>query len=377
MKDKKLNILVYGGGLQGLSVGNSLYLQHDLYCISNDLQIRKSRYFKKVYTDINTEKDFYNLLGQEHFDILIPISDLHIAFVSKNKLLIEKEYGISVASPNYELVHIVEDKSRFMNFCCIHGIPHPETHDLTEYTLIQAADKIGFPALIKPNCSVGARGITRVNNLDELKSAFPEIQKKYGNCTLQEFIENQEFYYNVMMYRNNQGKIIANVVIKIVRMYPVHAGSSSCCISVENPELTTLCEDVLEKMNWVGMADFDILQRLDNGGYRIIEINPRVPASLRAAAISGVNFPEIIVRDSIGLQAISYKYEPGKILRYLGIDIMWLLKTKCLLGKTPSWFSFIGQNIYYQDIYANDISTWITWLMEGLRKIQRKSKRLR
>ena len=159
-------------------------------------------------------------------------------------------------------------------------------------------------------------------------------------------------------------------------MFPVKAGSSSCCISVDLPDLIAVCKNTLDKLKWVGMADFDILQRLDNGEYKIIEINPRVPASLRGAAISGVKFPEIIINDLMGHPKKNYNYLPGRTLRYLGLDIMWLLKTKKLFNNNPSWLKFFGKNLYYQDIYANDLSTWWTWLAEGISKIGKRKQKL-
>ena len=125
------------------------------------------------------------------------------------------------------------------------------------------------------------------------------------------------------------------------------------------------------------MADFDVLQRPDNGEYKIIEINPRVPASLRAAAISGVNFPEIIVSDAVGTGSPRMDYSPGKVLRYMGIDIMWLLKSPQRFHAKPGWLKFFGKKIYYQDIYKQDPSTWWTWLAEGLAKISKRNKKLR
>ena len=160
-------------------------------------------------------------------------------------------------------------------------------------------------------------------------------------------------------------------------MYPIAAGSSACCITIENDALLEICKDCLNILDWVGMADFDVLQRLDNGEYKVIEINARVPASLRAADISGVNFPELIVCDSLGLQVPSFEYHPGKIMRYLGLDIMWWLKSPHRFSTNPSWFSFLGKDIYYQDIYRLDSSTWWTWLAEGIGKLGGKNKKLR
>lgn len=305
------------------------------------------------------------------------MGDVYVSYLSKNKDRFEGESCCKCACPDYKKLEIVEDKHRFMAFCAANDIPCPKTVELTANTLNNCSTRIGFPSLIKPDFSVGARGITKVNSFEELQFWYPLISKEYGNCTLQEFIDNQEFYYNVMMYRDQNGKILSSAVIKIVRMFPVKAGSSSCCISVDLPDLIAVCKNTLDKLKWVGMADFDILQRLDNGEYKIIEINPRVPASLRGAAISGVNFPEIIINDLMGHPKKNYNYLPGRTLRYLGLDIMWLLKTKKLFNNNPSWLKFFGKNLYYQDIYANDLSTWWTWLAEGISKIGKRKQKLR
>ena len=375
-----MKILILGGGLQGLSCGESLYKKgYAIDIVSDELQIVHSKFFRKVYSKGYTSIDdtVLDILRQEQYDIIIPMGDMNVSYLSKHKEQIEKKYSCKCACPSQNLLEIVEDKNKFMRFCKENDIPHPKTNEINEDDLEYAASYIGFPALIKPNFSVGARGITRVDSLQELKDKSPAIIEKYGDCTLQELIENLEYYYNVMIYRDSKGKILASAIIKIVRMYPVRAGSSSCCISVEIPELVKLCTDCLEKLKWVGMADFDVLQRLDNGEYKIIEINPRVPASLRGAYVAGINFPEIIVKDEMGETVPSYQYSPGKIMRYLGIDIIWFLKSKTRWKTSPCWFCFAGKNIYYQDLYANDMSTWWTWLGEGLGKLRRCNQRLR
>ena len=372
-----MNILILGGGLQGLSCGESLYKEHPVSIVASDLMCRKSRFFQKVYSEVKADESLLSLLEKEHFDVLIPVSDMTVPYVSKNKALIEGRYGVKCACPTEDLLNTVGDKHTFMAFCAENDIPHPKTAALTEETMDEAAASVEFPSLIKPDFSVGARGITRVDTLEELKEKYPTVSSHFGACTLQELIENEEYYYNVMLYRTEDGRFLGHAISKIVRMYPVHAGSSSCLVTVENEELLQICKDCLDKLKWVGMADFDVLQRLDNGEYKIIEINARVPASLRAAYISGVNFPEIIVRDAMSEEVPHDDYQPGKTLRYLGIDIMWLLKSPKRFKANPGWLRFFGKDIYYQDIFRQDPSTWWTWLAEGIGKITNRNKRLR
>lgn len=371
-------VILFGGSLQGLSFGEALYDKKDAYlvdAISNDYAITKSRFFNKVYEGNVAEYDTIldEILRDQQYDVAVPMGDAAAKYLSRNKSQIESKYKVKCAVPDNEVLSVVVDKGKFMRFCDEHDIPHPKTMTITEDTLEAAADHIGFPSLIKPDFSVGARGITKVNSLQELKHKYPNIKKQFNACTLQEFIDNPDYYYNVMLYRDANGQCLNYAIIKIVRVYPIGAGSSSCCISVENDELLSICKDALDKLNWIGMADFDVLQRKDTLEYRIIEINPRVPASLRAAYISGINFPETIVLDVLGESYHSGQYTPGKTLRYMGIDLLWFLKSPKRFKSSPSWFHFIGKDIYYQDIYRKDASTWYSWFVTGLKKFSRNN----
>lgn len=364
-------VLLLGGGLQGLSFGESLYKEKDyeLAVVSNDYDIRKSHFFTHFYSgsvsDYDTVLD--KIFQKEKYDLIVPMGDTSVAYLSAHQKQIESRYQTKCAVIDKAIHSIVADKGKFMAFCKENDFPHPLTATLTETTLETAAQEVGFPSLIKPDHSVGARGITRVHSLEELQSQFLKVSQEYGPCTLQEYIDNPDYYYNVMMYRDARGNT-TSVIIKIVRKYPIEAGSSSCCISVENLELTTICQKVMDKLNWVGMADFDVLQRKDTLEYKIIEVNPRVPASLRAAFVSGTNFPEILVRDSLGMEYKHIEYHPGKVLRFLGIDILWFLKSPNRFKSSPSWFHFWGKDIYYQDIIKSDASTWYSWLIKGFQK---------
>lgn len=364
-------VLLLGGGLQGLSFGESLFKlkDYELSVVSEEYDIRRSRFFKNKYEGKVADFDIVldHIFKKEHYDLIVPMGDASVAYLSEHQKQIESCYHTKCAVVDKAIHSIVADKGRFMTFCKENDFPHPLTAPLTEASLETAAQEVGFPSLIKPDHSVGARGITKVYTLEELRSQYHKIYQKYGPCTLQEFIDNPDYYYNVMMYRDSQGQT-TSAIIKIVRKYPIEAGSSSCCISVENSELTTICQKVMDKLNWVGMADFDVLQRKDTLEYKIIEVNPRVPASLRAAFVSGTNFPEILVRDSLGMEYKHIEYHPGKVLRFLGIDILWFLKSPNRFKSSPSWFHFWGKDIYYQDIIKSDASTWYSWLIKGFQK---------
>lgn len=382
-----MRILILGGGLQAISTIQSLRGKgHEIVLMSDKSDSAKycRGLSKHIALDSNkdTNKKNQNILQhlqQEKYNVIIPMSDVYTGLLVRHRKEIERS-SVKCAIPNEEAYEIASDKLRLMKFCKDCNFPHPKTISLDEdHSIVSGANlsTFPFPALIKPNQSVGARGIRKVRNKEEIDRIYPEIKKGYGSCHLQEFLDtNGSPYFNVMMYRNAQGIIIAHTITEIIRYYPLGGGSSSMCVTIENDTLVSICSSVLEQLNYIGFADFDIL-RDSQGDYKIIEINPRVPASLRAAQVSGINFPEIILEDALGHSIPKMKYHPGKTLRYLGLDIAWFISSKERFRTHPSWFKFWGQDIFYQEGGGDDFRAMIVSLFKNLNKIQLQNGRLK
>lgn len=117
------------------------------------------------------------------------------------------------AVETYSTFELANDKQKLMEICEKYDIVHPHTRALPslvsekfEDFLHDTADYVGFPAMIKPNLSAGAKGITRVESIEELKDKYPPIAEAFGACALQQFVEQPDYYYNVMLFRKRDGK---------------------------------------------------------------------------------------------------------------------------------------------------------------------------
>lgn len=372
----QIKVLIIGGGLQGISCARSLKEAGYYVAMATARQdyAGKSTALSRCFR-IEGKIDLYKIdeiLDEEQFDVLIPMSDSSAFLLSENCERLYCKYGTRCAVPKVKTMYAAGDKSNLMDFCRENNIPHPRTINLSK----GLPDNFVWPALLKPHRSVGARGITKVYSIEEVREKYPLIKAKFGECQLQEFIDNPGPYFNVMLYRSHNGEILGHAVLEILRYYPLKGGSSSMCQTVEDDNLVKTCTEVLDKLDYRGFADFDVLQTLD-GDYKVIEINPRVPASLRGAAVSGINFPDIIVRDTLGLPSVKYEYKPGKTLRYLGLDLLWFLKSDKRFSSSPSWFKFLGKNIYYQEGGWKDRRAMMASLWGNLAKLEYKNGRIR
>lgn len=289
---------------------------------------------------------FINYLKDNSIDAIVPMNDDSATFVSKNKTEI-KEYT-ELLIPDYDIYIEAFDKNRLMRVCRDNGFSHPRTSDLSTETLVTAADHIGFPAILKPNITSGARGMKVISSLKELESVYPEVHSQYGDCHLQKFIDQRGRQYKVQIFTDLKGTNISTAMEKI-RFYPLKGGSSCCSCTIKHDQIVELCFNVLKKIGWVGFADFDLIEDPDDGKIKIMEINPRVPACIRASFVSGIDFATIIVDFSLGKKLKSYTYSPGNYLRYLGLEVLWFLKSNHRFTSKPNFMSFLGRNIYYQD----------------------------
>lgn len=363
-------VLLLGGELQTLSMARGLKdCGHEVVCLgAKDSTAKYCRFVDRFIAEsvedltVLALKEF---IQRSNIDVVIPTEDEYALWLSHNKNAIENEIPVKCAVEGPEKLEMVLNKTTLLNFCQLHGIPHPRTVRLSEQNLKEAGSYVGFPALIKPSVSNGARGITLVQNEKELANLAPTVVKEFGECALQEYLNKQKHYFNGMLYRYSDGTFSSSVVTRISRFYPIKGGSSSYCTTIENPQIIQMCQQLLNELGWMGFADFDILEN-EEGDYRIIEINPRVPASVHAAYVSGINFGQIIMADELSLPRPTMVYTPGKHLRYLGLDIAWFVVSPERFRH--HWFKFFNADLHYQEGGVKDWKAMCFSMYKGIKK---------
>lgn len=321
------------------------------------------RYLGKDSHEKDYAKWMLAFLKEHHFDVLIPTSDTSAEFLSFHKEELLPLTGVLM--PEREVFKKGYDKNELMTVCRDHGFPHPLTIDLSKVSIDDETSfiKFPYPGLLKPNLTSGGRGMTLVNNYEELKKVYPAIYAQYGECHLQQFIKPGGKQVKVQIMTDKDGNPAYSSVIWKQRYYPVNGGSSCCNITIDNPEIAKTCADVLMTIGWVGFADFDLIENPDTQELLIMEINPRIPACVRSAFKSGMDYATMIADATLGLPLRNYTYSPGKRLRHLGFDVLWFLKSPDRFKAKPSWFRFFSKDTFYQDWIKGNFSAffWGSW----------------
>lgn len=369
MKEKVL--ILDGGAAHSMAIAECLKksgYEVAALCDNKNEYGYHSKFMDERYIGPDSHMDGYaewmlDFLKEHRFDVLIPTSDTSAEFMSFHKEELLKLTGVLI--PDKEIFKKGYDKNDLMKVCRENGYPHPLTIDLSEVSIDDAEAFVSFPypGLLKPNLTSGGRGMTLVNNYEELKAVFPTIHTQYGECHLQQFVKPGGRQVKVQIMTDKEGNPVYSSVIWKQRYYPVNGGSSCCNVTIENPEIVNICGKVLKSIGWVGFADFDLIENPETGELLIMEINPRIPACVRSAFKSGMDYATMIADMTLGKPLRHYEYTPGKRLRHLGFDVLWFLKSPNRFQTKPSWFQFFGKDLYYQDWLGGDFPAffWGTW----------------
>lgn len=365
-------ILLLGAGTQALAiVGQLAKIGYRILILTNEKgnyadvsKFVEKRILHKSAVDSSTFCSYFKeLIKKENVQLVIPMGDIYAEFLSKNKQ--ELRSVIKFVVPDYVNFLKGYDKNKLMSLCKEKDYPHPQTIDLSKVAGLQdeSLKIFPYPAMLKPNCTTGGRGMVRIESYEELLSKYPSLHESYGEYHLQHFIAEGGKQVKVQLCVDKDGNLLNSSVLHKVRWYPVKGGASCCSITIENPAVVSICHQILKDIHWEGFADFDLIEDPRTKELLIMEINPRLPACIGAAVFGGINWGQIIVDHILGKQQDTYNYKKGIILRHLGFDILWFLKSHDRFKTNPSWFHFFGSNVHYQDFHWSDqIPFWVgTW----------------
>lgn len=370
-------LLIYGDGTQALPMAQALdglgYEVHAIvstkYCYGYG-----SKFIKKcfVFQEVSKVDALYHyllqLLKNKAYLIVVPMHDESAECLSKYKDSLHEYTHFEM--PDASTFMKGYDKRALMHLCQDRHYPHPQTVFVEDCSL-EGIDtgRLKYPLLIKPNITCGARGMTKCNNREELERMFPEVYRQYGPCCLQTIVKEGGHQVEVQLFVNDEGELVQSSVIKKFRWYPVNGGSSSCCVSQYNQKIVDICYCIMKDLGWVGFADFDTIEDPETGELLILELNPRLPACIRAAFEGGVNWADVIVSEYAGNPHKTYKQADGKCLRFLGFEILWFLNSSHRFDTTPRWFKFIGKNIFYQDFAGGDVMPLVYGTIGNIKKL--------
>lgn len=381
-REKPVNVLlIEGSARQVLPMSKSL---RELGCIVTTYNSSKldpgyaSKYPQRKLLRFCDAKEpeksyeaIYTELTKYQYDIVIPMNDDVAIILARYKENLKDITTIAVN--DWDTIQYSIDKLKTMEVCMKNNLPCPKTY-LSKNDFLNYSEEVTFPLVVKPRTGYAAVGFHVAETKVDLLDYYDKAEKKYGPCLIQEYIPQSDLQYKAELYIDNNGYMKAACVFSKVRWYPINGGSSTLNETVNRPDIIADCKTLLEKINWRGYADIDLIQDPRDGKAKIMEINPRITGSVKICFEANVNFSKLILQDFLGQtvdEAFEVKY--GTYLRYMHTDVLWFLKSPDRFKCKPSWFNF--KNCSDQIFSMDDLWPFFAYTFQGFAKLSNNKKK--
>lgn len=273
--------------------------------IGSNKKINASRYskycsgfFKYQNPDTNLEDflfDLNQILEKNAIDVLIPMDDRMASYIAENQEKIFSSTKILI--PKWEVFKIARDKALTLSKALDCDIPIPTWHKPEE--VLESDDSI-FPLIIKPRISSASMGMVVCNNNKDFQSLYQRIHSKYPNPIIQSKIASGGGHFQANIVLDKNSNLVCSSVKNKIREYPLTGGPSTFFRTVDFPLIEEMGIKLLQKIQWVGPAEVEFMIDPTNNQPVLMEINPRMSATIVLSIFAGVDFPYHIVSSAIG-----------------------------------------------------------------------------
>jgi predicted ATP-grasp superfamily ATP-dependent carboligase len=271
------------------------------------------------------------LLDRTNVGILIASSDANIELIRQHRARLERRVRIALAQE--PALGIALNKERTLEVAKKLGLRIPRAILVAAVSEVEVAlREIGLPAVVKPvqswswdNQQGVGLSCKLVTTLEEAYQAIGALTSHGIKVLFQQFLTGSREAVS-FLYAN--GQFYARFAQWAKRTAPPLGGTSVLRQSIAIPEdIGEQAERLVREIELEGYSEVEF--RRDNAGKPyLMEINPRLSASVEIAVRAGVDFPYLMYQWAIGDQITKVEnYQVGLWMRYLRGDFETTLET--------------------------------------------------
>lgn len=224
---------------------------------------------------------------------------------------------ITLAAPSAASIDCVYPKDRLAQTIKAYPEIGPASAVIsTMGDLRSAANEMKYPLVLKPAEGVGGRGVTFVEDWDELEKAAATLNlgSNGGPLILQETAPGEDFCMTALA---QDGEVCAAMAYKNLETFPKKSGAGTVRETVDHAPFMEATKTILGAAKWNGVAEIDF--RWDGDPAKpaqLIEVNARFWAGLYHSMASGIDYPWLLYQlTAYGEVSESRAPEIGKVTK--------------------------------------------------------------
>ena len=208
------------------------------------------------------------------------------------------EPAIKLAAPAIASIELVTPKDRLAELARSAKLESPKTwRPVDAGALRKLASKLPYPVIVKPTDGAGGRGVSCATTAGEVEEQAMSLGFDPPPL-IQECIEGEDYCVPVLA---RAGEITAIMAYRNLTTFPRDAGAGAVRETVDAAPFTATVEKLVAETQWDGVAQLDFRwsgKQADSP--TLIEVNARFWAGLFHSMESGVDFPWLLYRQTLG-----------------------------------------------------------------------------
>lgn len=349
MDFKNIKVLVTDGGAR-----QTLSIVRGLKAIGCHVTVLCSSVFDVCYASrlpdvkirnrhaAGSQDEFEEFLESElrtgKYDVLLPIAEITTNKVTLNESVYGK-YARIACAPRKAYIQAFNKQRTFEHAMEI-GIPCPYTRrggqDIDDFI-----SKAAFPIIIKPRHGMGSIGFHKFETQEEFRREINSGKINIDEYVIQEFVRFQK-RYSTHIFMDYHGNVNTSLAVEVLRWYPLDAGTAILIRTIDNQEVIDYSAKLLRKIGWRGFANLSFMIDVNTGKPKLLEINGRIPASVKMSWLCGFNIAKQLLELAYGEEVTQYPTNTriGLMTRHSQSDFLWFIKSSDRFRCKPSWFSW-------------------------------------
>ncbi len=248
--------------------------------------------------------------------------------------------GVRILGTSPDSIDLAEDRRRFSQLLWDLGIPQPASGTATSRDEArEAAQKIGFPVVVRPSYVLGGRGMAIVydmGTLDRYMTNAVDASPEHP-VLIDKFVEDA-FELDVDAVADDTGAVVIGGIMEHIEEAGIHSGDSSCVVPpylVAERHLSTIRDytrRIARALKVVGLMN--IQYALKDDVVYVLEVNPRasrtvpylskatgVPlAKMAALVMAGKTLSQLGLEEDLEVTGVFVKTPVFPFVRFPGVD---------------------------------------------------------
>ncbi|MFE4129952.1 carbamoyl phosphate synthase large subunit [Peribacillus sp. YIM B13482] len=243
------------------------------------------------------------------------IEDVIVQFGGQTAINLAKgleDYGVNLLGTSFDTLDQLEDRDRFYQLLQKLDIPHvPGSMANGEEQLIDRAEAIGFPVLLRPSYVIGGQGMEIIRSKESLLNRMENGTALAYPVLIDSYIPGKEAEIDLIADGND---VYIPIIAEHVEKAGVHSGDSMALLPAQSltneikDKMTQYAKKLVIELGYKGLMNIQFV--IKGNSVYVLEVNPRASRTIPIISkVTDVPLVQIATKILLGKYSLSNVFE--------------------------------------------------------------------